>query len=164
MQEGFPVSQRGGTAALHMTTSANDEAQSTAARPKEEGGGQDVLSGRTFHIRTFGCQMNARDSEKLRGMLEYVGFSESPDEDCDIVIYNTCTVRENANQKVYGRLGELKGKKKKNPFMKVVICGCMMEEKAEEERIKTSYPFVDIVFGTMNLSEFPRLLLKNLKK
>ena len=115
-----------------------------------------------YHVATFGCQMNARDSEKLRGMLEYVGFSESPDEDCDIVIYNTCTVRENANQKVYGRLGDLKGKKKKNPFMKVVICGCMMEEKAEEERIKSSYPFVDIVFGTMNLSEFPRLLLKNL--
>jgi hypothetical protein len=76
-----------------------------------------------YHVATFGCQMNARDSEKLRGMLEYAGFSESPDEDCDIVIYNTCTVRENANQKVYGRLGELKGIKKKNPFMKIVLCG-----------------------------------------
>ncbi len=116
-----------------------------------------------YHVATFGCQMNARDSEKLRGMLEYAGFSESPDEDCDIVIYNTCTVRENANQKVYGRLGELKGIKKKNPFMKIVLCGCMMEEKAEEERIKKSYPFVDIVFGTMNLSDFPRLLYQNLK-
>ena len=116
-----------------------------------------------YHVATFGCQMNARDSEKLRGMLEYAGFSESPDEDCDIVIYNTCTVRENAYQKVYGRLGELKGIKKKNPFMKIVLCGCMMEEKAEEERIKKSYPFVDIVFGTMNLSDFPRLLYQNLK-
>ena len=115
-----------------------------------------------YHVATFGCQMNARDSEKLRGMLEYAGYSESPDEDCDIVIYNTCTVRENANLKVYGRLGELKGKKKKNPFMKIVLCGCMMEEKTEEERIKKSYPFVDIVFGTMNLPEFPRLLYQNL--
>lgn len=79
-------------------------------------------------MTTFGCQMNARDSEKLCGILETVGFEETDSEEADFVIYNTCTVRENANNKVYGRLGYLSGFKKKNKDMMIALCGCMMQE------------------------------------
>ena len=80
----------------------------------------------TFCVTTFGCQMNARDSEKLRGILEQIGYVEAPEETADFVIYNTCTVRENANTRVYGRLGQLKPRKKANPHMMIGLCGCMM--------------------------------------
>ena len=76
----------------------------------------------TFHVQTFGCQMNARDSEKLVGILEGIGYEEIDDEHADFVIYNTCTVRENANNKVYGRLGYLSNYKKKNPHMMIALC------------------------------------------
>ncbi len=102
----------------------------------------------TFCVTTFGCQMNARDSEKLVGILEKIGYVEAPDEKADFVIYNTCTVRENANNKVYGRLGYLHGFKKKNPYMMIGLCGCMMQEPTAVEKIQTSYRFVDLVFGT----------------
>ena len=83
----------------------------------------------TFCVTTFGCQMNARDSEKLVGILEKIGYVEETEEDkADFVIYNTCTVRENANQRVYGRLGQLKHVKKSNPHMMIGLCGCMMQE------------------------------------
>lgn len=82
----------------------------------------------TFCCVTFGCQMNARDSEKLEGILEAVGYQKSDSEDADFVIYNTCTVRENANLKVYGRLGQLGKRKKNHPGMKIALCGCMMQE------------------------------------
>ena len=75
----------------------------------------------TAHVKTFGCQMNERDSEKLRGILKQVGYVLSDSEDSDLVLYNTCTVRENANQKVYGRLGYLHGLKKKNPAMRIAL-------------------------------------------
>ena len=91
-------------------------------------------------IVTFGCQMNARDSEKLAGILEQVGYVEAPDEEnADFVIYNTCTVRENANQRVYGRLGQLGRIKKKNPHMMIALCGCMMQEPEVVEKLKKSY-------------------------
>ena len=82
----------------------------------------------TFCVTTFGCQMNARDSEKLRGILERIGYQEAQEETADFVIYNTCTVRENANTRVYGRLGQLKPRKKENPHMRIGLCGCMMQE------------------------------------
>ncbi|MCD7835984.1 MAG: tRNA (N6-isopentenyl adenosine(37)-C2)-methylthiotransferase MiaB [Lachnospiraceae bacterium] len=112
----------------------------------------------TCCVTTFGCQMNARDSEKLAGILESVGYEITEDENADFVIYNTCTVRDNANQKVYGRLGVLNGYKKKNPEMKIALCGCMMQEKTVIEKIKTSYKFVDLVFGTHNIFKFAELL------
>lgn len=118
----------------------------------------------TACIRTFGCQMNARDSEKLLGILEQIGFVESEQEDADLVLYNTCTVRDNANQKVYGRLGALNSIKKKNPEMLVALCGCMMQEKAVVEKIKKSYPFVDLVFGTHNIFKLAELLYERLKR
>ncbi len=115
------------------------------------------------NVRTFGCQMNEKDSEKLRGILEYAGYTLSDSEEADLVIYNTCTVRENANNKVYGRLGVLNGYKKKNPFMKIGLCGCMTQEPSAAERIRTGYRFVDLVFGTHNLYRFAELLCRMLE-
>lgn len=112
----------------------------------------------TCCVTTFGCQMNARDSEKLSGILEKVGYELADDEDADFVIYNTCTVRDNANQRVYGRLGHLNSLKKKNPHKKIALCGCMMQEPSVIEKIKKSYRFVDLIFGTHNIYKFAELL------
>lgn len=112
-----------------------------------------------FFTQTFGCQMNARDSEKLEGILSIIGFAKVDSEEAaDLVLYNTCTVREHANLKVYGRLGYLKTIKKKNPHMLIALCGCMMQEETVVEKIKKSYRFVDLVFGTHNLYKFAELL------
>lgn len=112
----------------------------------------------TMHVATFGCQMNAKDSEKLRGILSYIGYEETESEDADFVLYNTCTVRENANTRVYGRIGYLGACKKKHPGMRIALCGCMMQEKHVVEKLKKSYRFVDIVFGTHNIYELAELM------
>lgn len=112
----------------------------------------------TFHVSTFGCQMNARDSEKLVGILERIGYVEEESEEADFVIYNTCTVRENANNKVYGRLGYLNGFQRKNPFMMIGLCGCMMQEPMVVEKIQKSYRFVNLIFGTHNIYKFAELV------
>ena len=117
----------------------------------------------TMCVVTFGCQMNARDSEKLAGILLQAGFVETDKEDSDFVIYNTCTVRDNANQRVYGRLGYLKGLKKKNPNMIIALCGCMMQEPHVVEKIKTTYRFVDIIFGTHNIYKLAEILYTRLQ-
>ena len=109
-------------------------------------------------VVNFGCQMNARDAEKLRGILDIVGFGETESEKSDFVIYNTCTVRENANDRVYGRLGLLQTYKKKNPEMMIALCGCMTQEAEEVEKIKKSYRHVDIVFGTHNIFKLAELI------
>ena len=114
----------------------------------------------SFHVATFGCQMNARDSEKLTGILEQIGYVEADSEDADFVLYNTCTVRENANNKVYGHLGYLHNKKKKNPHMMIALCGCMMQEEHVVETIRRKYQFVDLVFGTHNIYKFAELLVQ----
>lgn len=106
--------------------------------------------------------MNARDSEKLLGILEKMGFEESDSEKSDLVLYNTCTVRDNANQKVYGRLGQLGSIKKKNPAMLIGLCGCMMQESAVVEKIKKSYPFVDLIFGTHNIYKLAETMYNRL--
>lgn len=112
---------------------------------------------------TFGCQMNARDSEKLAGILGQIGCEEEIDEKkADFVIFNTCTVRENANQRLYGRLGQLGRAKKQNPGMKIALCGCMMQEQKVVEKLKKSYSFVNLVFGTHNLYKFAELLFLSL--
>jgi len=108
---------------------------------------------------TFGCQMNAKDSEKLIGILENIGFEMIEDESADLVFYNTCTVRDNANQRVYGRLGFVNNMKKKNPQKKVALCGCMMQEPSVIEKIQKSYPFVDLIFGTHNIYKFAELIV-----
>lgn len=112
----------------------------------------------TACVNTFGCQMNAHDSEKIIGILENIGYTIIDDEKADFVIYNTCTVRENANLKVYGRLGYLKKLKSQNPHMMIALCGCMMQEDAVVEKIKESYKFVDIIFGTHNIFKLAELL------
>ena len=117
----------------------------------------------TYCVQTFGCQMNARDSEKLVGILEQAGYVEAEDEHADFVIYNTCTVRENANNKVYGRLGYLSNYKKKNPDMMIALCGCMMQEPEVVEKLKKSYRFVNLVFGTHNIYKFAELLCRALE-
>lgn len=116
----------------------------------------------TANITTFGCQMNARDSEKLVGILERMGYVEVPDENADFVIYNTCTVRENANLRVYGRLGYLHSLKKKNPHMMIGLCGCMMQEAQVVEKLKKSYSFVNLIFGTHNIYKFAELVVSSL--
>ena len=116
----------------------------------------------TANITTFGCQMNARDSEKLVGILERMGYVEVSDENADFVIYNTCTVRENANLRVYGRLGYLHSLKKKNPHMMIGLCGCMMQEPQVVEKLKKSYSFVNLIFGTHNIYKFAELVVSSL--
>ena len=117
----------------------------------------------TYHVTTFGCQMNARDSEKLVGILDEVGYIEVEDENADFVIYNTCTVRENANQRVYGRLGYLHSIKKKKPHMMIALCGCMMQEAQVVEKLKKSYSFVNLIFGTHNIYKFSELIVTALE-
>ena len=110
-------------------------------------------------VVNYGCQMNARDSEKLMGILEKIGYEMVEEEDhADFVIYNTCTVRDNANQKVYGRLGYLKNYKKKNKNLMIAMCGCMMQEQVVIDKIQKSYRFVDIIFGTHNVFKLAELL------
>ncbi len=118
----------------------------------------------TACVVTFGCQMNARDSEKISGILAEAGYELTEDENADFVLYNTCTVRENANLKVYGRLGVLNGYKKKNPHMKIALCGCMMQEEQVVEKLRKSYRFVNLIFGTHNLYRFPELLVSCLSQ
>ena len=113
----------------------------------------------TAGVITFGCQMNAKDSEKLMGILENIGFEVIEDESADLVLYNTCTVRDNANQRVYGRLGLINSMKKKNPEKKVALCGCMMQEPSVIETIKKKYKFVDLIFGTHNIYKFAELIV-----
>ncbi len=108
--------------------------------------------------QTFGCQMNARDSEKIKGILETVGYEITESEKADFIVYNTCTVRENANLKVYGHLGLMGHEKKNNPDMMIALCGCMMQEPQVVEKIKKSYRFVNLVFGTHNLYKFAELV------
>lgn len=117
----------------------------------------------TSCTKTFGCQMNARDSEKLVGILDEVGYTEVEDENADFVIYNTCTVRENANQRVYGRLGYLHSIKKKKPHMMIALCGCMMQEAQVVEKLKKSYSFVNLIFGTHNIYKFSELIVTALE-
>ncbi len=118
----------------------------------------------TFCVTTFGCQMNARDSEKLVGILEQIGYMEEAEEEkADFVIFNTCTVRENANQRVYGRLGQLSRIKKQNPHMMIGLCGCMMQEPEVVEKLKKSYRFVDLIFGTHNIYKFAELIVTRLE-
>ena len=139
-----------------------------AARAVLEKQGQDgekTAAARSYKVVTFGCQMNARDSEKLGGMLEAMGYREAVDErDADLVLFNTCTVRENANEHLYGRLGRLKPIKKAHPDRIIGLCGCMMQETDEVDTIRKRYSYIDLIFGTHNLYTFPELLYRLLCK
>ena len=111
------------------------------------------------NVKTFGCAQNENDSEKLRGILYQMGYSMTDSLDnSDIVIYNTCAIRENAELKIFGNIGKLKALKAANPNMIVAVCGCMVMQQHIVDKIKKSYPFVDIVFGTNNLEILPQLI------
>ena len=117
-----------------------------------------------YYILTMGCQLNENDSEKIMGMVEKMNYTESKDFlDSDLYIINTCCVRENAEEKVFGKLGELK-KIKEGKNILIAIGGCMMQEKHIQEKIKKSYPFVDIVFGTHTLHKLPEDIYKAIQK
>ncbi len=110
---------------------------------------------KTYFIVTFGCQMNEHDSEKMMGLLELCGFKKADSEEtADVVIFNTCAVRENAELKIYGNIGRIKKIKEKREVI-LGLCGCMMQQKHIIEKIKKSYPYVDIIFGTHNYHELP---------
>ncbi len=121
-------------------------------------------SQRYYNILTMGCQLNENDSEKIAGMLTEMGYRETDDLECaSIFILNTCCVRENAEEKLFGKLGELKKLKQKNNSI-IAICGCMMQEKHIQDKLKQSYPYVDIIFGTHTLHKLPEDLYKVLSK
>ncbi len=114
-------------------------------------------------IRTYGCQQNVADSEKIKGMLAKSGFdfTDTPD-DADFILFNTCAVREHAEDRVFGNVGALKNLKRRHPQILIALCGCMMEEEHVANRIYNSFPFVGLVFGTHSLHHFPELLYRSL--
>ena len=117
----------------------------------------------TYCLTTFGCQMNEKQSEAVAGIMDEIGYHRQDNEEADVVIYNTCTVRENANLKVYGRLGHLHSLKDHNPDMKIILFGCMMQEQHVVDKIKKSYPFVNLVFGTHNIFKYAELFYEMLQ-
>lgn len=115
------------------------------------------------YIRTYGCQQNVSDGEKIKGMLQQMGYSFTErEEDADLILFNTCAVREHAEDRVFGNVGALKNIKRRHPSMLIALCGCMMEQEHVAERIRKSFPFVNLVFGTHSLHRFPKLLYEAL--
>ena len=120
-----------------------------------------LLNGKKYNIITFGCQMNEHDSETISGMLQEKGCVEVlSKEDSDITVINTCSIRENADKRFFGTLGQLKKIKEKNPEFIACVCGCMMQQQHIIDTVKSKYPWVDIIFGTHNIHRFPELLEK----
>lgn len=118
-----------------------------------------MIQNKSYYIETWGCQMNEEDSEKLSGMLKNIGYARTEvKEEANIIIFNTCCVRENAELKVYGNLGMLKKLKEKNPELIIAVCGCMMQQEGMADEIIKRFPFVDIIFGTHNSYKFPEYL------
>ena len=113
------------------------------------------------YVRTYGCQQNVADSERIKGMLAAAGYSftDTPD-DADFILFNTCAVREHAEDRVFGNVGALKNLKRRHPSILIALCGCMMEQEHVANRIRESFPFVGLVFGTHCLHEFPELLYR----
>ena len=114
----------------------------------------------TYSIRTYGCQLNESDSEKLSGILRKISFVPGKSDDNDLVIYNTCSIRENAKDRLFGNLGLVKAMKKRNPLLIVAVCGCMMKQTENVDKIKNSYPFVDLIFGPQDIHRLPELLFR----
>ncbi|HZK57987.1 MAG TPA: tRNA (N6-isopentenyl adenosine(37)-C2)-methylthiotransferase MiaB [Clostridia bacterium] len=150
-----------------------DKKEKTAVSPEEIRRQQDIIENfkiynngrnRKYIVTTFGCQMNEHDSEVLSGMLEKMGYTAVNNRgEADLIIYNTCCVRENAELKVYGNLGALKNLKRKKDNLVIAVCGCMMQQPRVVEKIKDKYKHVDLIFGTHNLFRFPELLMKSME-
>ena len=126
-----------------------------------------IGDGKTYMIKTYGCQGNLADSEKMAGMLEQLGFKKTEaEEDADFILFNTCAIRENAENRIFGELGRIKRVQKKHPGMIIGLCGCMMQEEKTINAITKKYPHVDIIFGTHNITKLPQYIdiaLKNKK-
>ena len=121
--------------------------------------------GKKYFLRTYGCQMNMHDSEEIRKYLELLGFTETMVlEESDLVVLNTCAIRENAHDKVFGYLGRCKHLKREKSDLLIAIGGCMAQEESVVSEIKSKHPYVDIVFGTHNINELPKLILESKKK
>ncbi|HHW94696.1 MAG TPA: tRNA (N6-isopentenyl adenosine(37)-C2)-methylthiotransferase MiaB [Mogibacterium sp.] len=117
-----------------------------------------------YHIITYGCQMNEHDSESIAGLLEYMNYVYSEDpKDADVVVMNTCSIRENADKRFFGVLGQFKKKKRENREFIICVCGCMPQQTHIVEKIKKQFSWVDIIFGTQNIGQFPELLERRLK-
>ena len=126
---------------------------------------QKIFNGKKFFLRTYGCQMNVHDSEAIRSYLESLGFiSVETLEEADIVVLNTCAIRENAHDKVFGFLGRCKHLKKEKPELIIAIGGCMAQEEGVVNEIMKKHPYVDIVFGTHNIHELPKLIIDRTQK
>ena len=112
-----------------------------------------------YHIVTYGCQMNVHESEKIAGILRQVGYmEESSIADADIIVFNTCCIRENAENHAFGNIGALKKLKKRKPNLIIAVGGCMTQEKGKTDVLKQKFPFIDIMFGTLNLESLERLI------
>ena len=114
----------------------------------------------TYFIHTYGCQLNESDSEKLSGILKALSYVPGHSDDTDLIIFNTCSIRENAHDRLFGNLGLIKAMKRKNPSLIVAVCGCMMKQDENIEKIKKSYPFVDLIFGPQDIHRLPELLYR----
>ena len=125
----------------------------------------DLFSDKKYYIRTYGCQMNVHDSEEIKALLESVGYSETEVmEDADLILLNTCAIRENAHDKVFGFLGRCKHLKKEKIDLIIALCGCMAQEEHVIEEVLNKHKYIDIVFGTHNLNELPTMLKNKLNK
>ena len=108
-------------------------------------------------VKTYGCQQNVSDSEKYKGMLVNMGFTLTENqEDADVILFNTCAIRENAENKAFGNIGWVKNLKKTNPNLFIILCGCMTEQNSIIEKIKLKFSFIDLVFGTHSVHNFPK--------
>lgn len=120
------------------------------------------FSNKKYYLKTYGCQMNVHDSEEIAARLESLGFTKTTKlEDADIVILNTCAIRENAHDKVFGFLGRCKHLKREKPELLIGLCGCMAQEESVIAEIKEHHPYIDIIFGTHNIHELQQLILEN---
>ena len=120
----------------------------------------DIFAGKKYYIKTYGCQMNVHDSEEIKSLIENLGYTETDNyEESDLIILNTCAIRENAHDKVFGFLGRCKHLKKTNKDLILGLCGCMAQEENVVKEIREKHKYIDIVFGTHNMNELPDMLM-----
>ena len=126
---------------------------------------QNLFQGKKYFLKTYGCQMNVHDSELIKNLVEGIGFIESDEmETADLVILNTCAIRENAHDKVFGFLGRCKHEKEKRPEIIICLCGCMAQEPSVCDEILSKHKYIDLVFGTHNIHELPTMLTSKMPK
>lgn len=123
------------------------------------------FAGKKYYVRTYGCQLNENDSEKISGILDEQGMTNTDNINAaSVIVFNTCTIRENANDKIFGNLGIVKGIKRKSPDVIVILCGCMMKEEHNVTKVKSKYKFVDLIFGPSDIYKLPALLFNRMNE